>query len=460
MKLHVHSLFLKIFLWFWAAAIATSISLIITFIFGPGSIPSRWHSTLTDTARSSGMIALAELERGGIPAASAYIGRFEEDTQLRACLFDRAGEPVAGKDCATFAEMRAKVAATQKSDLSTRYGIVRVAVMLPGRDSKDYIFATELPAGPRAAFGTNLAAILLRWCVALLVSGFICYLLARYLTAPILRLRQASQMLAAGDLSTRAAQGIEMRQDELGDLVRDFNVMAGRIEELISRQRQLIYDISHELRSPLSRLTVALDLGRQRKGPDAAFDRMERDLERLNEMIGRLLTIAKLDTAATPVEMSFLDLTELVAQVVHDAGFESQKRDIVVTLKAEEQLFVRGNAELLHSAIENVIRNAIHYTTTGASVDVVLEGREANGTSIVSLAVRDFGAGVSPSDLVNIFQPFYRAAEARDRASGGVGLGLAIADRVVRIHDGTISAENALPHGLRVNISIPRAVRI
>jgi two-component system sensor histidine kinase CpxA len=456
MKLPVHSLFLKIFLWFWATAIATTISLIITFIFGPGSVPSQWHSTLTDTARSSGMIALAELERGGVPAASAYIERFERDTQLRACLFDRTGQSIAGKDCATFNEMRSRVAATRKSEFSTKYGIVRVALILPGSNNQDYIFATELPAGPRAALGANIAAILLRWAVALLVSGFICYLLVRYLTAPILHLRQASQRLAAGDLTTRAAQGIELRQDELGDLVRDFNVMAGRIEELVSRQRQLIYDISHELRSPLARLNVALDLGRQRNGPDPAFDRMERDLDRLNEMIGRLLTIARLDTAAIPVEMAALDLSELVAQIVHDAGFESQKRDVVVTLVAEEQLVVRGNAELLHSAIENVIRNAIHYAAAGGSVDVVLQGREAGGASLVSLAVRDFGPGVPESDLVNIFQPFYRAAEARDRASGGAGLGLAIADRVIRIHDGSISAENASPHGLRINISMPR----
>jgi two-component system, OmpR family, sensor histidine kinase CpxA len=455
MNLPIHSLFQKIFLWFWATAVATTISLIFTFIFGPGSVPSQWHSALTDTARSSGMIALAELERGGVPAASTYIERFERDTQLRACLFDSAGQSIAGKDCGTFTGMRTHVVATRKSDFSTKYGIVRVALILPGSNNQEYIFATELPAGPRAVVGANIAAILLRLGVALLVSGFICYLLARYLTAPILRLRQASQMLATGDMSTRAAQGMELRQDELGDLIRDFNVMAGRIEELISRQRQLIYDISHELRSPLSRLTVALDLGRQRKGPDPAFDRMERDLERLNEMIGRLLTIARLDTAAIPVEMSPLDLTELVSQIVHDAGFESQKRNVVVGLKAEEPFVVRGNAELLHSAIENVIRNAIYYTTPGASVEVELQGREANGKSFVSLTVRDFGAGVSPSDLANIFQPFYRAAEARDRASGGAGLGLAIADRVIRIHDGTISAENASPPGLRINISIP-----
>ncbi|QNI32723.1 HAMP domain-containing protein [Alloacidobacterium dinghuense] len=451
----MRSLFLKIFLWFWATAIATGIALIITFVFGPGSVPSRWHSSLTDTARSSGMIALAELERGGVPAASTYIERFERDTQLRACLFDLNGQPIAGKDCGTFADMRSHVTATGASDFAIKYGIVRVALILPGSGAREYIFATELPAGPRAALGVDWAAIALRWGVALLVSGGICYLLTRYLTTPILHLREASQQLAAGDLSTRATEKIARRHDELGALVRDFNVMADRIAELVARQRQLIYDVSHELRSPLARLNVALDLGRRKKGNDPAFDHMERDIERLNEMIGRLLTIARLDTSAIPVEMATVNATELVSQIVHDAGFESQKRNVVVTLKAQEQHFVHANAELLHSAIENVVRNAIHYTADGTTVEVALQREEMDGSCFVSLTIRDYGPGVCESDLGNIFQPFYRVADARDRRSGGAGLGLAIADRVIRSHKGTIRAENAMPHGLQINISLP-----
>src|SRR6266702_2329873 len=456
MKLPVHSLFLKIFLWFWATAVATAISLIITFIFGPGSsVPSQWHSTLTDTARSSGMIAIAELERGGIPAASAYLERFERETQLRACLFDRTGQPIAGGNCATFLEMQTHVMATQNTEFAIRYGIVRIALILPGAGGHDYVFATELPAGPRAAFGANVATILTRWGVALFVSGLICYLLVGYLTAPILRLQDASRQLAAGDLTTRADRRMENRQDELGDLVRGFNVMADRIEELVSRQRQLIYDISHEFRSPLARLNVALDLGRERKGADPAFDRMERDIDRLNEMIGRLLTIARLDNANTSVEMSDLDLVELVAQIVHDAGFESQKRNVVLKLEGEEECLVRGNAELLHSAIENVVRNAIRYTEKGASVEVALWREKTSSTPIVNLEVRDTGPGIPESDLAKIFQPFYRTAHARDRESGGAGLGLAIADRVIRFHSGKIWARNREPKGLEVKISLP-----
>ena len=456
--MRLHSLFLKIFLWFWATVIVTGIALVFTFILGPRSVPSRWHASLTDTARSSGMVAVAELERGGVPAAAAYIARFERDTQLRACLFDSTGDQIAGSDCGTFADMISSVATTKASVFTMKYGIVRVALMLPG-GTGEYIFATELPAGPRAALGLDAAAVVLRWGVALLVSGFICYLLTRYITTPILHLQEASQHLAAGDLSTRAAEKIERRRDELGALVRDFNVMAGRIEELVSRQRQLIYDISHEFRSPLARLGVALDLGRKRKGNDTAFDHMEQDVGCLNDMIGRLLIIARLDTATAPVQMNSVNLTELVSHIVHDAGFESQKRDVAVTLKASEQFFVHGNAELLHSAIENVIRNAIRYTAPGTPVEVALQCQEIEGGSFVSLTVRDCGPGIAESDLINIFQPFYRVADARDRQSGGTGLGLAIADRVIRIHKGTIHAENTTPQGLQINIALPDVTR-
>ena len=451
MKPRIQSLFLKIFLWFWATAIVTGIALVITFIFGPGRVPSRWHASLRDTARSTGMIALAELERGGVPAASSYIRRYEHDTRLRACLFDLNGNPIAGQDCETFAGIRSRAFRSRSPQFGVSYGLVRVALVVPGSGGHDYIFATELPAGPRAAFGMDKAAIVLRFAVAFSVSGFICYLLTLYLTGPILRLREAAQQLAGGKLSTRAAASIERRGDELGALGRDFNTMAARVEELISRQRQLIFDISHELRSPLARLNVALDLARGGKAGNLPFEHMECDLKRLNEMIGRLLTIARLDTAATPLEMTCVDLTDLVGQIADDARFEAQKRNVVVNITAGDHYTVHGNAELLHSAIENIVRNAIRYAAAGTSVDISLG---TSSPSRVLLVISDYGKGVPEADLQKIFQPFYRVAEARDRESGGVGLGLAIADRVIRIHGGTIRAENVQPEGLKVLIEI------
>ncbi|HZP06911.1 MAG TPA: ATP-binding protein [Terracidiphilus sp.] len=454
MKFTLQSLFLKIFFWFWATALVTGIALVVTFIFGPGRVPMRWHSTLTDTARSSGMIVLEELERGGVPAASSYIERFEHDTHLRACLFELNGNPIAGEGCETFASMRFRAANSRSSQFRVQYGLVRVALILPGSGGHDYIFATELPAGPRAAFGMDAAAAALRFVVAFSVSGFICYLLTIYLTGPVLRLREAAQQLARGRLSARAATALERRGDELGALATDFNTMADRIEELVSRQRQLIFDISHELRSPLARLNVALDLAKGGKAGDLPFDHMESDLAKLNEMIGRLLTIAKLDTAPMQVEMGSVDVTEIVERIVNDAGFEAQKRDVTVRFTAQERHPVRGNAELLHSAIENVVRNAVRYTTVGTSVEISLKLEDK---SRLLLAIRDYGKGVPENDLGRIFQPFHRVAEARDRESGGVGLGLAIADRVIRIHGGTIRAENVQPSGLKVHIEIPVA---
>jgi len=455
MKLTLRSLLLKIFLWFWATVILTGISLVLTIMLEPRGVPAQWHSTLAETARYSGTVAVETLEREGAPAASAYLNRLAHDTYLKACLFDVSGTAIAGGGCETFQMMASHVTGLNTSEFGMRFGIARVALILNGSSGRKYIFATELPAGPRAAVGFNRTTFLMQWGVAFLVSGFVCYLLTRYLTAPILRLREASQQLASGDLSTRASTRIASRQDELGDLVRDFDAMASRIEDLVSRQRQLISDVSHELRSPLARLNVALDLGRQRKGNDPAFDQMEQDMALLNEMIGRLLTIAKLDVSARQVPMGRVDLTELVSQVVRDASFEARALEVSVQLKAEGECFIRGNSELLHSAIENVVRNGIHYTSPGTSIEVLLQLVRERTQSLIRIAIRDFGPGVPESELVNIFRPFYRVTEARDRQSGGVGLGLAIADRVIRAHGGTIQARNATPPGLLVEILLP-----
>jgi two-component system sensor histidine kinase CpxA len=159
--------------------------------------------------------------------------------------------------------------------------------------------------------------------------------------------------------------------------------------------------------------------------------------------------------------MAEVDLTELVSQIVRSADFELQQQNGAVQLSSHEQYFVEGNAELLHSAIENVVRNAIRYSGEGNSVEVHLEKTSSVAApALVRLLVRDYGQGVPESELVNIFQPFYRVADDRDRQSGGTGLGLAIADRVIRIHGGTIAARNVTPQGLEIEILLPQTVPI
>lgn len=250
---------------------------------------------------------------------------------------------------------------------------------------------------------------------------------------------------------------MERRRDELGDLVRDFNAMADRIEQLIATQRQLLYDVSHEVRSPLARLNVALDLARERKGEDSTFEHMQQDLDRLEQTMERLLTIARLDTAATPESTSLLNLTELVSHIVADGKFELERQDRSIEFNANDNCTVRGNSQLLHSALENVIRNAIRYTATRSAVRVEIRQTHEEGVARALVTVRDRGPGVPGAELANIFRPFYRITDARDRDSGGAGLGLAIAERIIRVHGGRISAENADGGGLCVKIVLPLA---
>ena len=291
------------------------------------------------------------------------------------------------------------------------------------------------------------------WTIALLVSGGICYLLTRYLTTPVLSLRDAARRLAEGELTARVTH-LKPRRDEIGDLVRDFNFMASRIEELVMSQRQLISDISHELRSPLARVNATLGLARQRLGQNELFDRIERDSGRLDDMIGRLLTLARLDTLATSPEGRPTDLAALVEDIVADAQLEAVERNCHVAVVCECRCYMNINPDLVRSAVENVIRNAVRYTAAGTTVEVHVECANRDHGNAAIVRVSDRGPGVPPEELGNIFRPFYRVADARDRQSGGVGLGLAIAQRVSRVHGGSIHAQNRPDGGLEVTLTL------
>ena len=314
-----------------------------------------------------------------VTRASRDIGRTIA-LRLAACLFDMGGTVVAGENCASFAELRSRVSISRSSEVDLRYGLVRVALVITGSGGREYIFATELPAGPRTGTGLDRTGLALRLAVAIFVSGFVCYLLTVYLTRPIVDVSKVAGQLALGSLSARTSAGIERRRDELGTLAREFNAMSARIEGLVSQQRQLILDISHELRSPLARLNVALDLAKAGKGGNLPFQHMESDVMRLDEMIGRLLTIAKLNAVGIPAETTCVDLTELVGRIAESAAFEAQKRGVAVELSTLDRFQVRGSAELLHSAIENVVRNAIRYTGFRTTVEISLrpQGRFAD----------------------------------------------------------------------------------
>jgi two-component system sensor histidine kinase CpxA len=232
------------------------------------------------------------------------------------------------------------------------------------------------------------------------------------------------------------------------------------LELLVKAQSRLLNDISHELRSPLARLNVALGLARQRSGPESAsmLERIELEANRLNELIGRILTLARLEDGEQHVPDLPVPLDELVQNVVEDAEFEAQARRCHVRCKiAEGEWGVRGDASLLHSAIENVVRNAVRYTGEGTSVEVELTQIQGAGGAQATVRVSDCGPGVPADSLEKLFQPFYRLDDARGRLTGGVGLGLAITERAVRFHGGKVAAFNRSEGGLMVEITLPLA---
>ena len=287
---------------------------------------------------------------------------------------------------------------------------------------------------------------------AVVVSAVVCFLLARHLASPLKRVREASGRLAAGDLGARAGDMLRPRRDEIGDVVRDFDAMAERLHLLVSTQKQLLSDISHELRSPLARLHVAVELARRKAGPDAEnhLNRIEAEGTRMNEMIGQLLTLARADSDR-PAMTEEIDLSDIVRSVATDTDYEARQTGREVRVRRSDQAIVLGDAALLASAVENVVRNASRYTRAGTAVDISLEATPTHGR----ICVRDHGPGVPPDETERIFLPFHRVGASRDRNSGGTGLGLSIAARAVKAHGGSIRATNAESGGLEVSIDIP-----
>ena len=283
-----------------------------------------------------------------------------------------------------------------------------------------------------------------------------CYSVSRYLTKPLARLGEAAANIAEGRLDTRVDPSLTNRRDEIAELARNFDRMAERIEGLISGQRRLLGDVSHELRSPLSRLMVALSLLKQgvKQGPaEEVGENLERiglEARRLDTLIGQLLALTRIDSGVDRGSPAPFDLTSLVQEVANDGDFEARARNRGVTIQQADGCTVSGFEELMRSAVENIVRNAIRHTVEGTAVEISLQA----GATRALLRVRDYGPGVPQSMLSEIFLPFRRVANGN---SEGAGLGLAIAERAVHIHRGTIRAMNAPKGGLIVEMDLPLA---
>lgn len=432
----MRSLFLKLFLWFWLSQL---------LMLAAFAVAQRQWADSPSPPGPAAMRALARdaaelLERGETTLLRAWLGELNAGP-LRFYLLDAQGRELGGRRLPReFAR-----SLLERPDAFRRH---RSSAQLQA-DGAQFLLVASRP--PRGRLGE-----LPPWArpaIAAAVSALVGLLLAAWLSRPIRRVRRAAQALAAGALDTRVAPS--RGRDELAELGRDFNAMAERLQSLLDARSELLRDVSHELRSPLARLQVALELARRRAGEKAgsALDRIELEAERLNELISQMLALTRMETAAEPPPLGALDLTALCREIAEDALFEAAREDKRVELLAAPAVNVRGDPALLRSAIENVVRNALRHTPAGSAVELAL----IKDGGMATVVVRDYGPGLPESELERVFDPFVRISAARERDTGGYGLGLTIAHRIMLRHGGDIRAINAEGGGLKVRLRLPLA---
>jgi signal transduction histidine kinase len=430
----MNSLFAKILLWFWAALVINTLgSAFISGLTGPRPyLFSRLVAFQLEEARTA-------YEAGGQAGLAQFTRRFHT-------VFTGEGilTGATGRDLLSGADESRLLGQSREESRFPAFGTRGTVFARSSADGKySFIFVI-----PNARLGYWFLAPQHWW---MLVGGiFLCYLLAYYLTYPVRKLQRAVERFGRGDLSARAAP---RRRDELGDLGRTFDRMADRIQTLMDAQHRLLLDISHELRSPLARMRVAVELARSAQGREAHLDRIDKEADRLNSLVGGLLQVTRAEGEPGTLRREPVRLDRLLEELVADASLEAEARGSSVRLVEAEPATVEGEPELLRRAIENVIRNAIRHAPEGTAVEASLQA--ADGRCV--LRIRDYGPGVPEEALPRIFDAFYRVETDRDRASGGAGLGLSIARRAVELHRGTIRARNAAP-GLLVEIELPTEV--
>ena len=439
------NLFLKIFLWFLVAStVMVGVVMFLNWTVTTEPVVSRWQSSIRNQTNLYAATIVQINGTQGDAGVREFLDRVREvETVTEVNLVRRDGRVWLSDatDVSNASDLINNAFATSTVQLelnSPDTALTSKNFKLSSGDEYALVIRWDR-LRPTPFFGESQLRYL-RYGALLLAALLVCYALARYLSSPIQKIRRATQKLAEGDLSTRVGDKVGNRKDELAVLAKDFDVMAERIESLITSQQRLARDVSHELRSPLARMNVALEIAKQKSNGDTGpvLERIEAESNRLNEMISRLLTLSRLETGSQDFEHAEIDLKALVEQIASDADFEANAVGKSVRIAHADKCDIVGSYELVASAVENVLRNAVRYTRDGSSVEVSLNSED--GTATVS--VRDHGGGVPEDELKNLFRPFYRVGESRDRSSGGTGLGLAIAEQAIKAHKGQIQARN------------------
>jgi two-component system sensor histidine kinase CpxA len=463
----MHSLFLRIFMLFWLAmALIVGGSIAITF-----TVAAREYEAPELQRRPSVAIQASEiLARGGVAALKGWLDANKNAIPDRDLyIIGPNGRDVLGRRLSAAAARRLEF--VNRDEFLNRdppefrsaeppppgappgnFRPSRAAPQIVAADGSAFTVLL-VPRRPSIFGALSLPGISFTiLCIALVVSALTSWWLARHFSAPIRRIQEGARALASENLDVRVSAGLEGRKDEVAVLARDFDAMADQLRANRAATTQLLRDISHELRSPLARMRVALGLARQPPADlSRQLDRLEREIERLDALISQVLKLARLQGTAALFTRETFDLDEAIEEVVHDANFEGAAKNCRIDLRGSASARVNGNRELLRSAVENVLRNAVRYSPPGAPVDVNV----ARAQSGVVVSIRDRGPGVPPGDVERIFEPFYRVAESRDRDSGGEGIGLAITSQVMKAHGGSAAAANRQGGGFEVRLSLP-----
>lgn len=433
----MRSVYVKILLWSFGTLLLSlgafvEVSTVVSFqSAGRGGAGGRRQFLELDEAREA-------YESGGATKLAAFIERLNRYMPGRHYLTDGRG-----KDLLTGEDRSDLLVKARTNPPIPRYvgGRAFTLAATSGDGLYHWIIVFDAPV--------DLTSYLPYYLLILLAVALICWALAVNIAGPLRGLARTVDRFGSGDLSVRVNS---TRRDEIGELSRAFDRMAERIGTLLTAERRLLQDISHELRSPLARLSFAAELARTAEDREAAVARLKKEIQRLTDLVGALIQVTRAEGDPSSNNPESVRLDEILGEVVEDCRVEAEARGCRIALGGAPELNMRGDRELLRRAIENVVRNSIHYAPGGSAVDVKLSSTKDSAR----ICVRDYGPGVPEDALPKIFQPFFRVDDSRESSSGGVGLGLAIARRAIGLHHGRLWAQNALP-GLMVWIELPLA---
>jgi len=458
-KVPIGRLFIKVFLWFWLTVLALFALFLASRMLGTRLVPS------TDVIASFAPRVADETahayESGGPQEFEQFDRRLVGKSGVELYLIDGYGKDVLSRPVPSdsFSIVRA---ARSDGRILSRYGLRShsSSYKFTSPSGHPYVLLVRAPLQLGRFLDATAGGGLPFFGVVLLIVTLFCFWLTHHIVTPIQGIQSAARKVAAGDLSVRAPVEISKRHDELAALAADFDAMVERMSAFVRSQKELLSTVSHELRSPLTRLIMSLALLRKQSSPESEelLQRMERDVERVDTLMGQLLTYSRLETGLSSEGRGDVDLSQLVQEVVADGDFEAHSCGKSVRLEAEGGIVIeKADQQALRSACENIVRNAIKFTTPGSEVEVTLKTEETRPSPQAVLLVRDYGPGVPGELLQQIFQPFFRVKQPNGdpRANKGTGLGLAIALEAIRQHRGTIIASNTNPLGLEVKVMLP-----